>query len=310
MMRMRLRNVVWITGMVLAMAGWGCSGPSEKVLSQYQSVLTLKPAKGYVKKVAMVQAPVPGAGFARQAGDLYFKALTTAIQGASSELQLLTADGAGLPDFMAALPLSADPVNAATLANDGRQGGFNGLITTAVRNIHAVVGKSGIWWFRKTRYRLFFEVTLDLYDPFTGSKLISRLEEGSVKIDEAAYEDYKAGSVAGIEALDEALVELAEALGESVAETLQTQPWQTSVVRVEGSRLFLSAGRQAGLNIGQQLAVVSGRRSLKGLNGETFIVPGNIIGRVVIVAVSDQAAEATAVAPGGIEAGDIAVAIK
>lgn len=308
---MRLYNLVWIVAMALGLVGWGCAGSTEEaVLVKSQPLMVLSPVKGYVKKVAMVQASLPAAVFDRNAADLYFKALAASIRKAGAELQLLTPEDDGFPSFMTTLPRSVRLADAQSLSRTGREKGFNGLITTALHNVQAETFKTGMFWFRKARHRFMFEVTLELLDPITGAKIVSLLKSGSVRISDTAYDDYKAGVLTSEEDLDEALVDLAEEIGEVVAEALEDQPWQVSVVQVDGAQILLPAGRQAGLQAGQRLAVVEGQRTLAGYQGEKFIVPGLKIGEIVISHVSEQAAEATTETLDKIKTGDIAVPIK
>lgn len=307
---MRWCKIMWIVAVALTGTLLGCGGSAKKELSQNQTMLFIKPVNGYVKKVAMVQMPLPVAEFDRNAGNLFFQTLATTLRKESDDLNLRTAEGEGFPEFMAALPRSGRAINAATLALAGRQNGYNGLIIAALHNMRSVAYKSGMFWFRKTRYRLIFEVSLDIYDPYTGAKILSAQETDSIKIDEVLYGDYQEGLVTRLEDLDEALVDMGEEIGELAAEILAAQPWQISVVKVDGNRIFLPAGRQAGLQAGQRLAVLEGRRMIEGSQGQKFIMPGPNVGEVVITQVSQETAEAKTDAAGKIRAGDIAIPIR
>lgn len=307
---MRLCRWVWMVTTGFGLVLFGCTGSMEKTLSQNQTIMTITPASGHLKKVAMVQNHLPDALFDQKAGDLFFTALAGTIREESAKLLLQTSEEEGLPDFMAALARSTRPINADVLAREGRRSGYNGLVTTAVHNIRTESYRSGIFGFRKTRHRVMFEVTLDLYDPFTGAKIMSFMDEGSVVINEAAYDDYKGGAITSLEDLDNALSDLAEEIGESVAEALAELPWQVSILQVDGQRVRLSAGGQAGLQIGQRLAVIKGQRIMKGAQGERFIVPGKKIGEIVITQVSEQTADAKVAKNGKVQSGDIAIPIN
>lgn len=307
---MRLCRWVWMATAGFGLALFGCAGSMENVLSQNQTIMTITPVSGHVKKVAMVQTPLPDGLFDQKSGDLFFTTLAKKIRQESAELLLQTSEEEGVPDFMAALAGSARPINAEALSREGRRSGYNGLITTAVHNIRTESYKSGIFWFRKTRHRIMFEVTLDLYDPFTGSKVMSVLEEDSAVISKGAYDDYKGGAITPIEDLDDVLVDLAEEIGEAVAETLADLPWQVSILQADGQRVHLPAGGQAGLQVGQRLAVIQGQRLVNGVQGESFIVPGKKIGEIIITQVGDQTAYAKVAKNTKVESGDIAIPIE
>lgn len=307
---MRRRNWIWIAFVLFVLTAWGCAGTGSKALTENQTLLAAKSAKGYLKKIAMVQTPVPVSAFDRNAADLFFNTLVETIRKEDDTLQLVTSKEEGLPDLMVALSSAKTVAFTESLSSQGRSNGFNGLVTTALHSVRVVPYKSGWFWFRSTKYRLKFDITIDIYDPFTGAKILSMLEERSKKISASSYEDYKQDAAAQLEEMDDALKKLAESIGQKVAETMADQPWQAAVAQVDGQRIVLSTGRHAGLRAGERLAVVVGQRTLTGPGGETFVVPGPKIDMITISKVTETSTEAIADIPGKIKIGDIAVQIK
>lgn len=307
---MRRSNWIGIFFVCCGLITWGCAGSAPKALTENQTLLAVKNTNGYLKKVAMVQTPIPESVFDRNAGHLLFNTLAETIRKENKALQLVTSNEGGLPDLMAALPHARKFTLTAALSREGRRKGFNGLITTALYGVRAVPYNTGLLWFRSTKYRLEFEITLDIYDPFTGAKILSILEERSKKITALAYEEYKQGTVGHLEEMDEVLKALAESMGQQVLKAMTAHPWQASVAEVDGRHIVLSNGRQAGLRSGQRLAVVAGQRMLKGPGGETFVVPGPKIDMITISEINDNSAKAIADTSGKIKTGDIAVQTK
>jgi len=293
---------------------WGCAGSKDTLNHIPATINTVNPAKGLNKKIAIALTHTPPSAIGRQIGDLYLKSLIDAIRDESHQLQLVTIQDADWPAGMTELLTKAAlPENVLALAEKVRQAGYNGWACARIENMWPVTKKTGIFWFRKEHYFLFMQLTFTVYDPFSGAKLFDEVVEASTAISEDDYSAFKSGETIELENLDEAVGDVARDLGERAAKALDHQPWLTGVTRVEGNRIFLSAGGQAGLRSGERLAVFEGRRILEGQNGARFIIPGYKVGEIEVVMVAERTSEAkdrTAAGDTKIHAGDIAVAIK
>lgn len=299
---------------VLLMLPWfflSCGGSKDLLKEIPSTINTMKPGKGYQKKVAVALIQSPATALGRTTGERFFKTLVEAIRDESSRSLLISPGDAGYPDFMAGLsnpPVS--PINAAALAEAGREAGYQGLVTAAVNDIRVNTRKTGLLWFRDTRYFIHYDVTVDLYDPCTAAKIVSKVIEASTKISKDDYSAFKGGEASSIEDLNDAIEDAAEDLGEIVGKALNAQKWKTAVVKVQQGRVFILSGRQAGLREGDRLVIFEGRRRLEGRQGERFIAPGYELGEIRIVAVSEQMAEATVPDPVNVQVGDILVSAK
>ena len=293
---------------------WGCAGTKDTLKNIPATLNTVTPAKGLNKKIAIALTHTPPSAIGRQIGDLYLKSLIDAIRDEDHQLQLVTSQDADWPDDMTALLQQAElPENVLALAEKARLAGYNGWACARMENMWPVARKSGIFWFRKDHYFLFIQLTFTVFDPFSGAKIVNEVVETSTTISEEDFNAFKSGEAIDLENLNEAVVDVAKDLGEHAAEVLNRQPWKTGVVRVEGNRIFLAAGSQAGLRGGERLAIFEGRRILNGQNGARFIIPGYKIADIEIVHVTERMSEAkdqTAAGSTKIQAGDIAVAIK
>ncbi len=290
---------------------WGCGGSGNLLKKVPPTINTVKSTDKYTKKVAVVLAETPRTPVGQGAGRLYFKTLARAIAGEDDRIRLVTPGDGEFPGFMAQLArqAAADP-SAPALSKDAREAGYQGIVVAAVRDIRVSTIRTGLFWFRKTRYLINFDVTADLYDPHSAAKLVGGVVESKVRIGEDVYEDYTSGLVSTIEALDEEIADAAEDLGEEIGEALSDLAWKVTVVGTDGDRVFLPAGSGAGLSEGDRMAVFEGRRLLTGQLGERFIAPGYQVGTVDITAVVEQTAEARSSTPGKINVGDIAVPVR
>ncbi len=289
----------------------GCAGSADIHKNLPLTMATVKPAKGYVSKIAVTVTQTPSTAMGTKMGNLFFDTLEQAIRDEDKRLLLVTPKDAEFPQFMAQLSRQTTvPINTFDLARDGRLAGYNGLVLAAVRGIRPYTKKTGILWFRKVRYFISFDLTVDLYDPLTAAKIVGAVEEASVKVSNLEYEAVQEGVTAEVEELIEEIVELGEELGELVAESLEDRFWRTSVAKIEGERVYLPAGQKAGLSPGVRLAVFEGRRTIEGLGGERFIVPGPQVATLQVSAVGPDSAEAAVLDGGTIQVGDIAVPVK
>lgn len=299
---------------VLLILPWfflSCGG-SENLLKEIPTTINaVKPGKDYKKKVAVALTQSPVTALGRATGELFFKTLVEAIRNEDSRSLLVSPGDAGYPDFMAKLSNpSSSPINAVALTEAGKQAGYQGLVTAAVTDIRVHTRKTGLLWFRDTRYFIHFSVTVDLYDPYTAAKIVSKVIEASTKISENDYGVFKRDEASSIEDLNDEIEDVAEDLGEIVGEALKAQKWKTAVVKVQQGRVFVPSGRQTGVREGDRLLLFEGRRRLEGQQGEKFIAPGYELGEIRIVAVSDQMAEATVPNAVNVQVGDILISGK
>lgn len=306
----RISVVLWISVLIC----WGCAGSRDALKNIPTAINQVNPAKGLNKKIALALTQTPPSALGRKVGDLYFKSLVDAIRDDGPHLQLVTRQDTQWPENMTEMiQAAASSGHFLDLAEKVRLTGFNAWACARIEKIWPVARKTGILWFRKDKYFIYVELSFAVYDPFTGAKILDDVVETSAKVSEDDYNAFKSAGAVEIESLNETIVDIASDLGEHAAKVINDQPWQTSVVGVEGGRILLSAGTQSGLQAGDRLAVFEGRRTMDGQNGERFIVPGTKVGDLEVVRVAEQVSEAKEQAASGgskIQAGDIAVAVK
>lgn len=297
--------------MCATMALLGCGGSGSLLKKAPPTINTVKSADRYLKQVALVLSETPPNNMGQRAGGLYFDTLVRAVAAENSRLRLVVPGDDGFPGRLAEFASGpAGLPNGPALSQAARQAGLQGVVVAAVRDIRFSTIRTGVLWFRKTRFLINFNLTADLYDPYSAAKVVGGVIESKMRISEDDYEDYSRGSINVIEGLDEEIADAAEDMGESIGEALSELPWKAAVVGTEGDRVFLPAGYDVGIREGDQLAVFEGRRFLTGIQGEQFIAPGYQVGRVQVTAVADQKAEARSSAPAKIQNGDIVVSTR
>ena len=266
--------------------------------------------RSYLKKAAIAPQDRPTGSFAAQADDLFSETLVASIQARANRLQLLTPRETGFPEFMRNATLFAAPEAVYAMAETARLQGYHHLLRATVLHVRASERKTGIWWFRKTRYFMTVAVAVDVYDTFTAAKISSHVKEKTVKIDTGDYEAYQSGVQNNITAVDKAVAGMARDLGRQAARVIRSTPWKAVVAAVNAERIELAAGRAVGLQVGDRWAVYEGRRKIEGYDGARFIVPGYKVGTIYLTAVEDATAQARADGNADIRAGDIAIPIR
>ena len=300
-----------IAGLILLSLTFLGSGCSKNLLKTLPPTLDqVKSAKGYVHQVAAVLTLPPADTVGTAAGQLYFSSLIKAVRAEDGRSRLLTLQDSDFPEFLAALAVSPrKAIDSAALCAKGRAAGYQGLLVASLDDIHIATKRVGFFWFRNTRYYMHFHVTADLYDPYTGAKVLSLVEESATRIDEDDYESYNMGMTSSFEQLDEEIEDVAEDLGETVGEALEDLQWKTAVVAVEGDRLILPAGRRSGMTVGDQLTLFEGRQ-LEAQQGRKFVIPGFKVAEARVTRVDEQAAEAQVQGSEAVHIGDIAVPVR
>jgi hypothetical protein len=307
-------DVRWVTVLMRLLIGvslllCSCLGPVMFRPTQQQTIIELDKTDRLTQKVAAVLSRVPATALGHQTGELYFATLLERIGDKNSHVRLVTNQDEHFPVFMQAFTTDTSPTDLTAITESARLQGYQGIISAAVLDIHAKAEENGILWWRKTRFYLSLAVSLDLYDPFSGSKIISRVETDTIKIDQMEYQQLSAGRAVPFEDLDDAVIGMADKVGGQAADALAEVPWKTVVTKVDGQDIELAGGEESGLAVGDSLIVFEGRRWMKGPNGEQFIVPGYKVGRIDVTAVEDNTVRAAAGKPGvNIAVDDIAVA--
>ena len=304
----RFIAVLWIAIFICA----GCTGSRKNLQEIPPTILTLEPGGAHIDRIALLLTHTPDTPVGRGMGELYVNTLAQAMRDQAHNLWLVTTQDPEMPNFFERLIGSAQaPSGVFELAAESRQAGYQGWATARIENIREADERTGFLWFRKISHFIFFDLDLVVYDAFTGAKLLDSIAESSVKITSDEYDAFKAGQWAELESLHETVTDRAEEQGEKAAEVIDAQPWRTAVVKVQGDRIFLSAGSRLGLKVGDRLAVLDARRTILGQKGEKFIVPGFEVGQIEIVDVDQETSEGKVLDSSGapIQVGDTAVAI-
>jgi hypothetical protein len=107
-------------------------------------------------------------------------------------------------------------------------------------------------------------LTVEMYDGM-GAGLVSKLE--------AVIPTFDAKDPA---ALNAAVASSLALLAEKSRDAIILLPWYAKIVAVDAGKIYINAGREAGINLGQKLTVLRGGKVVPGLG----FAPGTVVGTV------------------------------
>lgn len=302
-----MRFFIWsaFAFLALGVACCGCSGGLDRAATTDAPPFTLQNDQGYVKRVGLGVIHEPSTELGRESARWFAQSVAATMQAEVARLTLLK-DWEDETINEAIELLKSNTIDVA--ATRWRTDGFQGIATAALLDVRLVTKKTGLFWFRKDRYFVKFEVVLDLYDTHSGAKLVNEIAEMSLKISQEDYEALQSGTVLHISELDESLADLGNEFGEAAGEALRKHPWQTSIISTDAERIVLAAGRSAGLQVGDRLVVYGGNRLITGESGK-YVLPGTKIAVVDIKQVEEHRSNAVVLQDGSVQAGDIAMPV-
>ena len=190
------------------------------------------------------------------------------------------------------------------MAQMGRQLGLNAIITPRLVSIEAREERGGLPGFRGPRYKLRIVMGASVFDTETGAKLLEERFSEARKIDDTLFEEIRTAKIADTGELAAALDREMKTVGEKVCEALAASPWKGFVVAVEGDKIILSAGENAGVQPGMTFSVYASGPVIAGTQGQRFRMQGEKTGEIRVTAVFPAKSEAVLISGPPVAVGD------
>ncbi len=224
---------------------------------------------------------------------------------------LITADDAGYAKLLESPPRHASgEINNYALSQEGRLLGLNAIVAGSPVDVSEEVEERGLLWFKDTHTYARIRLAIDVYDTSTGAKLFGENSIRKIEVDPAGINDIKGKRYQRIAGLKEEIADAADEISETICQRVSLQPWKGYVASVDGNQIGLSAGSEIGLRTGDRLSVYDSEKTIAGIDGQRFYLPGQIIGEIRITATARRHASAVIVSGKGIAPGNPVVLKK
>lgn len=216
---------------------------------------------------------------------------------ADTESDLQSVQGTSLPR------LASGQIDNYALAVFGRQLGLNDFIAGSLIDIRLADEKQGELWFKETFYLIRIVFRVEVFDTYTGTKTLDKIFNREVEIEELEYRLIKESKEIETPKLNETLNHLLTDVADSICLAISDQPWTGYIENVTEDGITVAAGTRAGLETGQKLTVYSSGKVIEGVGGQRFFIPGSKLGKIELVAVAENTADAVLISGEGIKAG-------
>jgi hypothetical protein len=217
--------------------------------------------------------------------------LATAIGEECPHLRLMRQGHDGYPVELAGNGKLADGrVDILNLIAQGRKHGFDAIVCGRLLDIGSTEKKHGFLWFRDVAHFLQVQIIVAVYDMETGAKLLDENFGREIEVDVMAGADGVKNAHAS--EINAAVEEMLPAIGEKICDIISARAWHGFVILTENGKITISAGEQAGLKAGDELALFSGARTIDGAGDQQFMVPGLRSGKIRLTNVFPETSEA------------------
>jgi len=199
--------------------------------------------------------------------------------------------------------LASGEVDNYALAVVGRRLGLNAIVVGSLEDIRVMDELRGILWAKDTQHLIQVYIRVQVFDDATATKIMDRTFERRIQIDELEYNLISSSRSIKLPELNETLHNLLVDIGDNICWSIESLPWVGFLTRIDGQRYIISSGSGVGLKVGDILQVFDSSKTIKGVGGQRFFLPGPKIGEIKIVAVSENSAQAERLSGENIKAG-------
>ena len=129
--------------------------------------------QNYVKKVAATYSDAGWLGDHSTLPDHYFNTFSDTLRKRSASSRILIPGDAGFPEFAKGWDDKDQNSLVWDTSQAARAHGFNGLVSTSLLDFRLEDEKTGVWFWRRTKYYMTIAGNLDILDPITAAKSLS-----------------------------------------------------------------------------------------------------------------------------------------
>ena len=263
---------------------------------------------GVVRKLnPLDDTPVSGASFKKKVGIMPMVNLTEyqeplAMEPFESEITGMLISSCSSARFIQSTDMSdpsflSDPpktpsgsINGLELALKARQLGFNQIVMPVLVDIHHEKKSSWLNWLRDDKDLLWLSVKIEVYDTYTGAKILHDTFDEERKIKQAEGEKMTVPQIMEHPDFLKMRSEISETVSKTICRELNRTPWTGFIVSVDGKNGVLSSGADVGIAAGKEFLVYKPKGVITGYGNLPYVLPGPVVDELKVTETSsDQA---------------------
>jgi hypothetical protein len=210
----------------------------------------------------------------------------------------------GLLDQLKETPnLTSGLIDGYALAILGRQVGLNAIVTGSLEDIRVIEDSQGILWTKDKLHLVQIFIRVEVFETRTATKILDNTVDRRIELDDLDYQMTQDAELNQLPEFHETLNLLLSDTGDRICNAVRDQPWDGYITKIEGDRYIIPSGTNVGLKIGDILEVFDSSRTMEGVGGQRFFIPGLKIGVIEIVTITEDSLEAKLVSGEDIKKG-------
>ncbi len=202
-------------------------------------------------------------------------------------------------------PISRDLTELEPFMPQAKELGLNALVKGDVSELELSNELRGIYGFRKEKRTLKVILRAQLVDVESHTILYEGYKRAEVSLDlqeGSTLKDYLAGNgKIPLYFVTDAVKEM----GKDMVDIMADQPWKSYITKIESGKVEFPAGRDAGVQAGSVMQVWSQGKTIQNFAGQSFIMPGELIGSVRCESVEDHKTVAQIIKGENFQLGDV-----
>jgi hypothetical protein len=236
--------------------------------------------------------------------EIFHSGLPEYLNGQCPGITLSNPAAGGLLNELKELPkLKSGLIDGYALAILGRQLGLNAIVTGSLEDIRVIEDLQGILWTKDTLHLVQIFIRVEVFDTRTATKILDNTVDRQIEVDDLDYQMTQDGEQIQLPELNETLNLLLIDIGDLICNAVRDQPWDGYITEIDGGRYIIPSGTNVGLETGDILEVFDSSRTMEGVGGQRFFIPGLKIGVIEIVTITEDRLEAKLVSGEDIKKG-------
>ncbi len=171
--------------------------------------------------------------------------------------------------------------------------GLDAIILISFSGLESKQESKGFLWFKGLRNFLAIQVKIEIIDTWTGTKLLEEIFSEEVEIGDSDFSELTGYvNLASVKGIDKAIIDIASGMAKKIRNILDAERWKSYIAKKDGNKTLILAGKLSGLENGDILEAYESDRTIEGVGGQHFFIPGNPVGTLKITSVENYTSEA------------------